>query len=360
MLNHCFKAGSFVLAVIFSIVGSGFISPTFAQQRAYFVVDIDSRAWTQLDYVALDINNNGDILGSSFIVRSNGVGRIDLEIPGADFLRPSAINDSRQVAGLSQTTAGAFRGFITGPEGMGTKYLDSLGGDYSDPWDINDAGQVVGISHTADGLTRAFITGADGVGMRDLGTLPGHSYAEAINNAGQVTGHSSGGAFITGPDGIGIRELGTLPGDEASFPFAINDAGQVTGQSRRSDGKYHAFITGPDGVGMTQLEALPTGGMPFVYDINNAGQVAGAFIIFGPGGGEQAFVTGPNGGGTINLNALIELPGGYNLERALDINDQGQVLVIGIVPEPETYVMLLAGLGLIGFMARRRKPEVQS
>jgi len=26
-----------------------------------------------------------------------------------------------------------------------------------------------------------------------------------------------------------------------------------------------------------------------------------------------------------------------------------------VVPEPETYAMLLAGLGLVGFMARRRK-----
>ena len=34
----------------------------------------------------------------------------------------------------------------------------------------------------------------------------------------------------------------------------------------------------------------------------------------------------------------------------------GQVAAIGIpIPEPETYAMLLAGLGLLGFIARRRK-----
>ena len=34
----------------------------------------------------------------------------------------------------------------------------------------------------------------------------------------------------------------------------------------------------------------------------------------------------------------------------------GQVAVIGSpIPEPETYAMLLAGLGLLGFIARRRK-----
>lgn len=31
---------------------------------------------------------------------------------------------------------------------------------------------------------------------------------------------------------------------------------------------------------------------------------------------------------------------------------------VAVVPEPETYAMLLAGLGLIGFMARRRKQSV--
>jgi hypothetical protein len=37
-------------------------------------------------------------------------------------------------------------------------------------------------------------------------------------------------------------------------------------------------------------------------------------------------------------------------------------LVIGVniapIPEPETYAMLLAGLGLMGFVARRRKQSV--
>jgi hypothetical protein len=30
-------------------------------------------------------------------------------------------------------------------------------------------------------------------------------------------------------------------------------------------------------------------------------------------------------------------------------------MAVAPIPEPETYAMLLAGLGLIGFMARRRK-----
>ena len=35
----------------------------------------------------------------------------------------------------------------------------------------------------------------------------------------------------------------------------------------------------------------------------------------------------------------------------------GQLLVMAAVPEPETYAMMLAGLGMIGFAARRRNTK---
>ena len=44
---------------------------------------------------------------------------------------------------------------------------------------------------------------------------------------------------------------------------------------------------------------------------------------------------------------------------AVHDGDVGQLSLISQVPEPETYAMLLAGLGLVGFMARRRKETAQ-
>ena len=71
----------------------------------------------------------------------------------------------------------------------------------------------------------------------------------------------------------------------------------------------------------------------------------------------EAFITGPDGKGMVALESLVDLPPGFSLLDATAINNNGQIAVVGVVPEPETYALMLAGLGLIGFMARRKKSK---
>ena len=89
------------------------------------------------------------------------------------------------------------------------------------------------------------------------------------------------------------------------------------------------------------------------FGINDAGEVVGYSAT--AGGARHAFITGPNGAGMMDLNSLVDMPGGVILEQATGINNAGQVIAIGIVPEPEIYALFLAGLALVGFVARRRK-----
>jgi len=57
------------------------------------------------------------------------------------------------------------------------------------------------------------------------------------------------------------------------------------------------------------------------------------------------------------LNTLTAASGGYNLTVLASATHQDQMMATP-VPEPETYMMLLAGLGLMGFVARRRQRGV--
>jgi probable HAF family extracellular repeat protein len=151
-----------------------------------------------------------------------------------------------------------------------------------------------------------------------------------------------------------MTNLGTLGGDY-SAALGINDMGQVVGESRTDNAQTRAFITGPDGVGMTDLGTLG-GGYSGAYGINNAGQVVGYFVT--DNGQFHAFVTGPDGAGMTGLGSVVNLPTGLTPIYATAINNHGQLVAVGevvqLVPEPEIYAMLLSGLGLIGFLARRR------
>jgi probable HAF family extracellular repeat protein len=370
--SYSIKIRGFVVAAALS-VGLGLVSPAFALDS--WIVGSNGQAPVKLgtgnETYARGINDAGQVAGwfktgftfRPFITGPNGVGLTNIGSLGGDRGEAQGINATGQVVGYFGTATGETHAFITGPNGIGMTDLGTLGGSVSVASGINTAGQVAGTSSTG-GADHAFITGPNGVGMTDLGTLGGDSSAAAvifdtiggINASGQVVGYSTttGGdshAFITGANGVGMTDLGTL-GGLSSFASGINTTGQVVGRSFTSGGENHAFITGPNGVDMTDLGTLG-GGESIAYGINDAGQVVGYSST--TGGDSHAFITGPNGVGMTDLNSLAHLPDGGFLYRATGINNSGQIIAISIIPEPATYALMLAGLGLTGFMVRRRR-----
>jgi probable HAF family extracellular repeat protein len=361
-----FKIRIFVQAAALG-AALGFLSPAFAGivgTRAY-LIDLNSKEIRDLgtlggtNTIPSAINDAGQVVGGSeilpyfenntwvsgshaFVTGPNGTGITDL---GAGWAY--GINDIGQVTGIRMG-----RTFITGPNGIG---VTELGTPLDDAFGINNAGQVAGTSVTAvEGQSRAFITGPNGVGMKDLGTMGGiSSYGSGVNDAAQVVGtfvtaDGLSHAFVTGPDGVGMADLGTLSGIN-SGASAINNAGQIVGTFLTAEHQAHAFFADPNSNRFTDLGTL--GGISsFARGINDAGQVVGSFHI--SPGVNHAFITGPDGVGITDLNLLIPHPQPVFLwTQAVGINNHGQVVVeASIVPEPETYALLLAGLVLIGIM----------
>ena len=116
---------------------------------------------------------------------------------------------------------------------------------------VNSAGIVAGYGWRLGGAPQyAFVYDSNQGTMRDLGTLRGgYSYANGINNAGDIVGESDGSAFLY-RNGVMIAlnaALGGALGNTATA-MAINDRGQIVGQAWFFDPSAcgpHAFLLTP-------------------------------------------------------------------------------------------------------------------
>lgn len=165
-----------------------------------------------------------------------------------------------------------------------------------------------------------------------------------------------------------FTDLGTL-GGTSSFAYGINGAGQVVGFAHPA-GNVEIHATLWNGGTVTDLGTLG-GATSAALGTNNAGQVVG-FSITADGTKSHAMLW--SGSTATDLNTLLDastVSAGWYLQGATGINDNGWIvgnvgntftgvshaflLSVSAVPEPESFAMLLAGLGMIGAFVRRRK-----
>jgi probable HAF family extracellular repeat protein len=263
------------------VVGSYFPSP-LGFQKGFFWDSIGGRE--NLDFGQNSgfesINDSGEAVCWGWPLSAKGLlwnstTGVTIDIP----IWPQAINNARQVAGVSENFFSAIWDSGNGVQVFGDGRNDQ-------PWDINDYGQVVGAMATSTGIVHGFIWD-DLNGLQDIGTLGGYSVvAHSINNIGQVVGASrtqdtTEHAFIW-DSAHGMLDLGTLYGQN-SEALGINNLGVVVGRSIESTpgsgySGWRAFLWDAQRRMKDLNDLIPANSgwiLGTAFAINNHGQIVG-------------------------------------------------------------------------------------
>jgi probable HAF family extracellular repeat protein len=233
-----------------------------------------------VDSEGLSINSTGNICGISYtpdattgtvadenaVIYSPARGMSNLgPLSGGFFSEANGINDSGQIAGVSDTG----QSDSSGNDIYRAIRYASGGGIFSIPllldqvdsvaYGINDSGNVIGYDYTSTGASYAFTYSNLG-GLIALGLLPGgsNSFATAVNSSGQIVGYGDIGASDASGNTIyhaflytggKLYDMNTLTANAKGWriddALAINDSGEIVGQALNPAGQAHAILLTP-------------------------------------------------------------------------------------------------------------------
>ena len=264
-----------------------------AQSYLYFTFDPPGSTFTSVS----GINNSGQIVGTyqdsaglhSFLRSSDGVTYTTINVPGATQTTVAGINNLGQVVGY-YTVGSAWHAFLRSADGTFTSFDVPESTPDTGPFAINDRGEMVGTSFVAFATVYGFLRSADGLTYTTI-SVPQASatFVRGINNDGEIVGwYSVGGSsgpqrgFARAADGsyTTFEVPGTDGGTRVS---AVNNRGRIAG----SFGGSLGFVRNADGT-FVYLAQVPAA-------INDNGQVAGAYM---DASGYHGFLAVPASGGT--------------------------------------------------------------
>ncbi len=306
------------------------------------------------------MNEDGDACGESAAgvtgVTNEGYFWQNNLITGVGSLQPfpffsvaEDVNVGDVVVGRSQTPLG-FEAILwtqsNGIQGMG--YVGGCNNGFTSRAEaINDAGQITGSTSTTTRCAEAFLW-AGGAYQQTLGVLTGGATSQAsdINNASpvQIVGRGADAnnnldAFIWDQNS-GMVGLAILTGYQGAQAEGLNDDGDVVGTCIVGTIREATLWLASNGHTPQGLGYLyPPHTRSRAEDVNSRRQVVGTsekppFIAL-------AFIW-DDCNGMRDLNVLVDASGaGWTLREAKAVNDAGQIVGIGTNPSSEQEGFLL-------------------
>jgi probable HAF family extracellular repeat protein len=289
---------------------------------------------------------------------------VDLGTLGGNEGLAAAVNNLGQVVGAAaNSTPDSFPGPL-GFWGTQTraflwekgvmKDLGDLGGPDSFAIFINDRSQIAGVSYISSTPSPIETQCGKNVPPQnpflwdrgkiiDLGTLGGNcGLVLDLNNRGQVVGqsdlagNSTAHAFLWDPERRHhLKDLGTLGGSFAAATW-LNDAREIVGVAATSDESLHAFFW--KNRVMKDLGTVKGDGCSVAYHINARGEVVGTS---GNHCDEVHGFVWKHGGPLMDLNDLVPAGSGMVLTAGEGINDRGEIVASGVLPNGDHHAVLL-------------------
>lgn len=353
--------------VLFGVVS--LVSTVSAEVR-YTVTDLGTLGGNST--FVNNLNNLGQVVGYSTtadgrdhaFLYADGVMQ-DLRVTDEPYSSISAmdINNAGQVIGVVAWSDAIRQGFIW--QRGTTTFLEGEGLLNNVPLSINNAGKISGWRVDNCGNSSIFlwnngiVTELNNSNYQDARPFWGNN----MNNLDQVVGWAScyddQGNYLEQRvilwDGTDVSEL-NIPFTSWGVVGAINDRGQITGSTDIFGLEDHDYAFLWENGVMKNLGGLAGYEQSYGRDINNLSQIVGYSENTS---GEQACAFIYENGELWNLNDLIDPTAGVFVERALAINDAGQILVQNmsygyghaylLTPVPEPGMLLLLTFGFVFF-----------
>jgi hypothetical protein len=197
----------------------------------------------------------------------------------------------------------------------------------------------------ATNARNSFLSGLTGVGTESF-----EGYAAGTSTPLAISFPGAGTATLSGTGQV----VSTSPGTTNGFGRYATDGNQFWEATSSFSITFSAPVAAFGFMGVDigdfngQVTVTTAGGLNQVFNVGNTiGGAGGGVLFWGVIDNATTFTSVSFG----NTNSGTDFFG-------FDQMTIGSLQQVTPVPEPETYAMLLAGLGLLGFVARRRKQKL--